>query len=497
MKHANRMQQVVEQRLTLEAARVECLLEIDSPLIPPIDTSGERSVFRLPPGATRLADWLPDMHEEEIWRLVGCISRALEPFHAAGWVLLNLEPEALFLTDRGEPLSIDFGYLSRSGQALDHVPDTCYSAPECQQGVAGGPEADVFALGCLLYRLLTGKPFDYLELGDGLERVPPARRHLLARLLAIDPGERPADMADLRATIETSHNQTEPACLVEAASVTHVGFNPGRALNQDASLLAWQQEGDWRRTRQRGLFAVIDGMGGMEEGHRAAQLARESFERGFSEFLFADPAPGAIDLMTRAHHAVASLGGRAGAAATLLLLDGDHVDLAQVGDTRAYLLRDNEVFQLTLDQSQRALTGGPRGAAEGRSQLVSSLGMPVSDAFRVGTLLDVRNAGGLLPETVRGRSLQLLDGDQLLLCSDGLWDWWDDCMSEEEEHAYLLDVLQPGKSIHEALRQLLQDALEHDGQDNATAVLVRCRREALFAGSDRVIEKTKQEDDPP
>ncbi len=475
-----------EKTFPLEPGIAQQLEGIGSPLVPVIERNEDQAVFRLPSGAVHLVARMLEMDEAGAWHLIDRLAASLAPFHAAGWVVLNLEPEILHLVGSDQPLLVEYGYLARPGQPLDYIPESRYAAPECQQGVAGGPEADVYALGCLLYRLLTGVPFDYNETDEALRRVRPAHRHLLARMLALDPSERPGDMAALRQAIETSHRQARPRHVVEAAALSHVGFNSGRALNQDASLIAWQQGDDWRQSRLRGLFAVIDGMGGMEDGHRAAQLARESFQRGFQDFVQADPPPGAVDLMTRAHYAVSHLGGRAGAAATLLLLDGDRLDIAQVGDTRAYLIRGEQVFALTRDQSLRAAMNGPRGDENGRSTLISNLGAPDRDGFHVGTLIDVRKAGGALPKTARGRILQLLDGDQLLLCSDGLWDWWDDRMSDEEEARYLLDTLRPDRPIHAVLRRLLNDALQHDGQDNVSVALVRYRREPLFAEIDMV-----------
>lgn len=470
-----------EKAFRLEHDIAQLLEGVESPLVPDIEWNEEQAVCRLPQGAVRLVDRMPEMDEEDAWQLIDRLAASLAPLHAAGWGVLNLEPEILYLTESGQPLLVEYGYLARPGQSLDYIPEGCYAAPECQQGVAGGPEADVYALGCLLYRLLMGVPFHYNETDEALRRVRPPHRHLLSRMLALDPSDRPDDMGALRQAIEISHRQARSRHAVEAAALSHVGFNPGRALNQDASLIAWQQGEDWWQTWLRGLFAVIDGMGGMEDGHRAAELARESFQRGFHEFVQTDPPPGAVDLMTRAHYAVSHLGGRAGAAATLLLLDGDRIDIAQVGDTRAYLVRGEQVFVLTRDQSLRAAMNGQRGDENGLSTLISNLGAPDRDGFHVGTLIDVRKTGGALPATARGRILQLLDGDQLLLCSDGLWGWWDACMSDEEEARYLLDTLRPDRPIHAVLRQLLNDALQHDGQDNVTVALVRYRREPLFA----------------
>ncbi len=133
---------------------------------------------------------------------------------------------------------------------------------------------------------------------------------------------------------------------------------------------------------------------------------------------------------------------------------GNDLIVAHVGDSRAYLMRDGQLQQLTHDQTvaQAMVEAGKMTAEEAtRHRLRHVL---------VGVLSTV---GGKTP--VEFHHIRLFDGDQVLLCSDGL--------TEMVPYAVLAEVLRrPGPAMDAccALRDL---ALEGGGKDNVTVVLAR------------------------
>jgi len=162
----------------------------------------------------------------EAARLTRTVALALDAAHRAGIVHRDLKPANVMLDAAGQPVVTDFGLArnlaapaadSRSGEALVGTPH--YMAPEQVNGTAGagGPGVDVFALGAVLYELLTGaRPFDG-PVGTVLARitsadpVPPAalRPGVGARLsgvclraLAKDPADRFPSMAAFAAALE-------------------------------------------------------------------------------------------------------------------------------------------------------------------------------------------------------------------------------------------------------------------------------------------------------
>jgi serine/threonine protein kinase/tetratricopeptide (TPR) repeat protein len=197
---------------------------------------------------------------------------ALGAAHAAGLVHRDVKPANLLLQPDGRLRVVDFGLARQAdatggpGGADDRVTATgavlgtpAYMAPEQVSGAAVGPPADVFALGILLYRLLSGvHPFaresasatavalasaTHVPLGDVLPDAPPALAALVDRCLALDPGKRfadagaladalglisasPSDSPDLAADLAALRAQPTPA----RESITGGGTPPRASL---------------------------------------------------------------------------------------------------------------------------------------------------------------------------------------------------------------------------------------------------------------------------
>jgi protein phosphatase len=145
-----------------------------------------------------------------------------------------------------------------------------------------------------------------------------------------------------------------------------------------------------------------------------------------------------------------------GTTMTLACSLGATVILGHIGDSRAYLLRSGRLWQLTRDHTlvQALVEGGqltPDQAARHpwRHVLTRSLSSGGRDVSG-----DFQRAG-------------LADGDQLLLCTDGLTDMVDE--------GAILAVLQGAASADEACRALVAAALDKGGKDNVTVALARYR----------------------
>jgi serine/threonine protein phosphatase PrpC len=205
------------------------------------------------------------------------------------------------------------------------------------------------------------------------------------------------------------------------------------------------------------VFVVADGMGGAQAGEVASRIAAEAAEaapRG-------DAAPetflrGIAEVANRRIHALAerdeSHSGM-GTTFTAVLLDGDEVSLAHVGDSRAYLFRDGELSLLTSDHSlveelrrQGRLTDEQAEDHPQRSIITRALGPePQVD---VDTMTYPARAG-----------------DVYLLCSDGLT-----TMVKDER---IREVLTSSAGLEEAAERLVVDANEAGGRDNITVVAFR------------------------
>jgi tetratricopeptide (TPR) repeat protein len=197
----------------------------------------------------------------EAVRLVRTMAEALEEAHRAGIVHRDLKPGNVMLDGQGRPVITDFGLArnlavlpdSRSGQAMVGTPS--YMAPEQVNGTAGagGPPVDIYALGVVLYELLTGtRPFDG-PLGTVLARIttddpePPSRRRpevdvrlsaVCLKALAKSPADRFPSMAAFAAALdERLAPRAEPA---PARRLRPAVVGLGVAALLVVGLLAWR-----------------------------------------------------------------------------------------------------------------------------------------------------------------------------------------------------------------------------------------------------------------
>ena len=203
------------------------------------------------------------------------------------------------------------------------------------------------------------------------------------------------------------------------------------------------------------LFVVADGMGGHEAGEVASEIAIEVIQEAAPEHVDAEELGRAVELANRAI-IDAALSGRGrpgmGTTCTAAMLEGNRLVIAQVGDSRAYLLHGGELTQLTRDHSLMAnmieagqITPEEARLHPNRSVITRALG---NDVDTVPDLYEIN----------------VEDGDRLLLCSDGLTS-----MIEDQEVAELLSA-QPDPQ--KCAIALVNAAIAAGGADNVTVIVV-------------------------
>ena len=127
--------------------------------------------------------------------------------------------------------------------------------------------------------------------------------------------------------------------------------------------------------------------------------------------------------------------------------------LGHVGDSRAYRLREGQLVQLTRDHSLL------------QEQIDAGLLTPEEAVFSSNKNLVTRAVGVEDTVMLEVHQHELLPGDQILLCSDGLSDMVDD--------ASVAQVLQSHEDLPEAAQALVDAANDMGGKDNIAIVLVR------------------------
>lgn len=203
------------------------------------------------------------------------------------------------------------------------------------------------------------------------------------------------------------------------------------------------------------LYVVADGMGGHEAGEVASEIAVQ---------VIADKSPSTPDGQALSAAVVAAnreildaaRDGRGregmGTTVTAALLEGERLVIAQVGDSRAYLLHQGKLQQLTRDHSLVAdmveaghLTAEEARIHPSRSVITRALG----------------SVEGTQPDLYE---LNVETGDRLLLCSDGLTSMVRDPQIEE--------ILRRVQDPQRCAAQLVNEAITAGGHDNVTVVVV-------------------------
>lgn len=283
---------------------------------------------------------------------------------------------------------------------------------------------------------------------------------------------------------------------LSAADKTDVGKQ--REQNEDAPYKRIESSPDG----DLGLFIVADGMGGYQAGEVASRLAVETISKNLDSFfnplhdqptiklapvsgeetiklqppkgddktnqtskLPETPLSRALEdqlktAIEQANKAILRYGEQRssarglGCTVTTVLIQNDKAYIANVGDSRTYLLRDGKLNSLTKDHSLVA-------------KLVEAKQIEPDDVYSHPQRNLIYRSLGAGHKNVEVDVFQetLLPGDTLLLCSDGLW--------EMVRHQDLLKTLSEGKKPQKICDKLIELANANGGEDNITAVVVQ------------------------
>ncbi|MBI5877328.1 MAG: Stp1/IreP family PP2C-type Ser/Thr phosphatase [Chloroflexi bacterium] len=231
--------------------------------------------------------------------------------------------------------------------------------------------------------------------------------------------------------------------------------DPGQKRPDNQDHVYWAPTADAAHGR---LLIVADGIGGYQGGARASEIAVERVAQTYA----ADPSPDALAALRGAVEAAnAAIYGEAqqqadhaemGSTIVAAVLLGNRLLVANVGDSRAYVVHGGRSRQITHDHSWVAeqLRAGVLTAVEARAhplrnQITRSLGR--QPAVEVDTF-----------------TVDLTPGDVVLLCSDGLHGQVRDAELAREAAA---------RPPHEAVTRLIQLANQRGGPDNISAVVAR------------------------
>jgi PPM family protein phosphatase len=240
--------------------------------------------------------------------------------------------------------------------------------------------------------------------------------------------------------------------------------DPGRVRSYNEDYVGHAVPQSPAQARSHGwIFALADGVGGQRQGEVASRAAVQEVLGGFRRAKENVLPKDLVNQLVQAANArvceAEALSGRSGTgmASTIVVcgLRFDRAAVAHVGDSRCYLIRSGDARCLTRDHTVAAdqvrlgtLTPEEAAEASTRHVLSRSLGMNLFVNVEIG-------------------EVQVLPGDVLLLCSDGLHGAIRD--------ADLAEIVRRHRDLNVAAQELIALANEQDGGDNISVQLVRVR----------------------
>jgi serine/threonine protein phosphatase PrpC len=262
-----------------------------------------------------------------------------------------------------------------------------------------------------------------------------ARRHALAQArAAVATGRAPSPTQP-----ETARKGSDVTHTLVAGTATHRGR---RDTNEDAVLAA------------DGLFAVADGIGGLQDGEVASRLAVDTLDAAFS----ADrTVSGLLDACREANRAVWQQANRhdgtMGTTLAVFAMTSDAAGIVlHVGDSRLYRFRNGRMEQLTHDHTVIAdlIRAGELSEEDAHTHPYRHV---LTRALGVAPDVDIDHAG-----------VSCQSGDRLVLCTDGLFK----VLSPDQ----IADVLAQGLEPQQCADHLVARAVEGEAEDNVTTMIV-------------------------
>jgi serine/threonine protein phosphatase PrpC len=234
------------------------------------------------------------------------------------------------------------------------------------------------------------------------------------------------------------------------------------AARTDVGLIRSGNEDNYLMIPDRGTFIVADGMGGHAAGEVASEMAVGIISRDLGSYRGIGPEEAASRMINAIRQANAAIYERTlsehdkrgmGTTATVLVLHNNRYLVGQVGDSRAYLLRDGVFHQLTKDHSyvQEQVDAGYLTPEQARTH-------PYANVIT----RCVGANGDVTPDLFSG---VVRAGDVFLLASDGLTG-----MLEDE---VLAAIVQSEGTPEKWVDRLVAEANRRGGLDNITVIVVR------------------------
>ena len=416
-----------------------------------------------PEDTKTLEDWIKTENIlEEYLSIASQICQFLRYIYERNWCLISIEPQLIQIGTPSQFFDLTNAYPI--GEILPSGLQGNYCAPELASNKTPIHQSmSSYTVGALLYHSIHKKPLSPHQTIDiEINRIPRIYQ-ILKISLSPAPEERFPLSQFLTILLETRQSIRIPKIQWKVASSSTVGLSTSRLQNEDNYGIRQQQLSNLETMI---LGVVADGMGGMSQGEVASKLAVQT--------VLEEPIPGEfksleqrnkwlISLFTKANEKISTNVKDGGTTLSLVLSIAQQLMVAHVGDSRIYLLRQREIYQLSEDHSLVAMLVASGQITEAESQehpdrnvLTKSLGSKprLSDGY-------VQD----LTRTTQELSMTLENGDILLLCSDGVWD----LVTKNE----FIEMFNDNQDLQLAVDNTIERVLQRGASDNATLLALQ------------------------
>ena len=416
-----------------------------------------------PEDTKTLEDWIKTENIlEEYLSIASQICQFLRYIYERNWCLISIEPQLIQIGTPSQFFDLTNAYPI--GEILPSGLQGNYCAPELASNKTPIHQSmSSYTVGALLYHSIHKKPLSPHQTIDiEINRIPRIYQ-ILKISLSPAPEERFPLSQFLTILLETRQSIRIPKIQWKVASSSTVGLSTSRLQNEDNYGIRQQQLSNLETMI---LGVVADGMGGMSQGEVASKLAVQT--------VLEEPIPGEfksleqrnkwlISLFTKANEKISTNVKDGGTTLSLVLSIAQQLMVAHVGDSRIYLLRQGEIYQLSEDHSLVAMLVASGQITEAESQehpdrnvLTKSLGSKprLSDGY-------VQD----LTRTTQELSMTLENGDILLLCSDGVWD----LVTKNE----FIEMFNDNQDLQLAVDNTIERVLQRGASDNATLLALQ------------------------
>ena len=394
---------------------------------------------------------------------------AIEYAHNNSILHKDINPGNLMVLNNGKVKLVDFG-LACYVQDDDELFDGAYPylAPELIKGDIADLRSEIYALGISAYEMVTGKrPYPEKdkamfarmrcaqEIPDPSLIVPELPKNLkqfIVKACRIVPKDRYSNIGEAIKELKYEEDQISLSIKnIDIVAQTHIGLI--KSSNEDRYLVRTMDDNAL-------LLAVADGLGGDVSSDVAAEITKDRLSR--LKYLQSGKEAEGLDTFARdldliIHKRALADSGLTYMATTLacIVLKSDLIHWLNAGDSRFYILRNDQLLQITHDHTlARVLVEAGRLKQEDADEHYSS---KILDQCLGYNMCD--------PET---GSVRVKKNDLIILATDGLYK-----MVKEKT---ILQILLSNTTLKEKMEILVNSALKSGGEDNLTIVLAHIKQ---------------------